>query len=248
MSVGVPGALLRLAFLLFPLLCALLPALAAAASFDCAKAGAPVERLVCKSAALGTLDEELAAAYKAAFEASADKDPLVTDQSRWLRLRDRCRNEACVQEAYRNRLGVLRAWHEDAAANAPVYGRYQLTRGNAVYNPDTKDWDPTRSTDCMTLEPDRPGTVRFAINLVQINGHSCWLDGRMKREGASLTYLPDPKEPELKDCRFSMRLKRNTIELSDPDGACRRYACGARASIERTAFLRTARDKGICRL
>lgn len=244
MSIGLPAAWLRLAALaLF-----LLPALAPAASFDCAKAGTAVERLACKSATLGTLDEELAAAYKAAFEASADKDPLVTDQARWLRLRDRCRNEACVQEAYRNRLGVLRAWHEDAAANANVFGRYQLTRGNAIYNPDTKDWDPTRSTDCMTLEPDKAGSVRFAVNLVQTNGHSCWLDGRMKREGALLTYLPDPNEPELKDCRFSLRLKRNTIELSDPDGACRQHACGARASLDRTAFLRAARDKGICKL
>ena len=81
-----------------------------AASFDCAKARTPVEKLICGRPQLGELDEKLDAAFKGA------KDGLLPDEARrvtqeqlqWLRtVRNSCTDAACLEQAYTARLKEL---------------------------------------------------------------------------------------------------------------------------------------------
>jgi uncharacterized protein YecT (DUF1311 family) len=102
--------------------------LAAAPTFDCAKAQGEVEQLICRDAALATLDQRLATAYKAAT-ASA-KGNLATrlreEQRGWVKARNECWKakgvetwitatwtvktvEACVDAQYRLRTSELQA-------------------------------------------------------------------------------------------------------------------------------------------
>ena len=68
-------------------LSALLPLAAHAASFDCAKAKSPSEKLICSDAALGALDERLAAAYKGVSAAlsAPQRATLKESQRSWLK-------------------------------------------------------------------------------------------------------------------------------------------------------------------
>jgi uncharacterized protein YecT (DUF1311 family) len=57
---------------------------ARAASFDCAKAKAPVEKMICSDAALSDLDGRLAAAYRRALGLASNPEPLKVEQRSWL--------------------------------------------------------------------------------------------------------------------------------------------------------------------
>jgi len=90
---------------------------APAASFDCARAGTPVERAICADAGLARLDREVAQAYAqriADIEAASDKEAVRAAQRGWLGRRDAaCRDQAgpalgaCLTGVYRARLAEL---------------------------------------------------------------------------------------------------------------------------------------------
>ena len=83
---------------------------AAAASFDCAKAGTRAEKLICATPALSKADEELGRQYKAARAATKDARALRQAQMGWIRRhRDACADAACMLEAYERRIAELRA-------------------------------------------------------------------------------------------------------------------------------------------
>ena len=103
---------------------------APAASFDCAKAGTAVEKMICADAELSKLDEEMATVYKpidpriADPEASFNEitaaykqmDPYIADpvgyrmeQRQWLKSRNACKDAVCVRQAYQTRLAALRS-------------------------------------------------------------------------------------------------------------------------------------------
>lgn len=84
---------------------------ASAASFDCARARSPAERLVCADPVLSSLDERLAAAYRAALAAVPWKQRLRGAQAEWLRARrDRAAGDrAAMAAAYRARIAGLEA-------------------------------------------------------------------------------------------------------------------------------------------
>ena len=67
------------------------------------------EKLVCADRELSALDVELAGAYRRAREMAADKEALRQQQLRWLRESMRpCKDQACLAQAYRQRLSQLR--------------------------------------------------------------------------------------------------------------------------------------------
>src|SRR5688572_18119262 len=70
---------------------------APAASFDCATATQPVEKLICSDAELSKLDEEMARAYSDAIArlSSADAPALKSNQRAWLKTRRaKCKADA----------------------------------------------------------------------------------------------------------------------------------------------------------
>src|SRR5215831_907935 len=86
------------------------PGIVAGASFNCSKASTSVEKTICASKALSNLDEQLAQAYESVILLSDNPDGVKRQQQEWLRnVRDRCRDEACLQGAYESRLAQLNA-------------------------------------------------------------------------------------------------------------------------------------------
>jgi uncharacterized protein len=82
--------------------------IAQAASFDCAKASATVEKLICADEKLSVLDDQLAAAYKTASETATDKTTLKTQQKNWLKKkRNICKEAECLTKTYQARIDAL---------------------------------------------------------------------------------------------------------------------------------------------
>lgn len=86
---------------------ALLPITAFSASFDCAKAASPTEKLICSNGSISKLDEQLASAYKQALESSTDKDAVKKAQIEWLKQQRTCIDADCLIQAYRTRMVAL---------------------------------------------------------------------------------------------------------------------------------------------
>ncbi|HEY4583595.1 MAG TPA: hypothetical protein VIG88_12170 [Lysobacter sp.] len=90
---------------------------AGAASFDCGKAGTFVEKEICTSLVLGRLDEALADNYRMMLASDIGADARAQEKARqkaWLAERNRCRDYACIERAYRRRV--------DAICEVPVLG------------------------------------------------------------------------------------------------------------------------------
>jgi len=82
----------------------------AAASFDCAKASSPVEKMICSDSAVSNLDKELHRSYRQALAAAINPSLIKEDQRGWLLdHRDRCTIVQCLREAYESRIKELRA-------------------------------------------------------------------------------------------------------------------------------------------
>jgi hypothetical protein len=78
-----------------------------AASFDCAKAGTKIEKLICADAELSKLDEELNAAYKTVLQDEKRADSIRQAQKQWMKERNACSEAACVKRVYEVRLHGL---------------------------------------------------------------------------------------------------------------------------------------------
>jgi uncharacterized protein len=86
----------------------LLLASAQAASFDCSKAQAKAEHLICDNPEISKLDEELSSSYKAAVQDKAQAEAITQAQRQWIKERNGCIDAACVKYAYKKRLLSLR--------------------------------------------------------------------------------------------------------------------------------------------
>lgn len=97
------------------MLSASLAAQSQAASFDCKKAGTPVEKTICANPELSRLDEELMATYRkvAATEKQA--------QRAWLKYRDTCGTDVnCLTSLYQERVSKLQRVAGQQERNAPA--------------------------------------------------------------------------------------------------------------------------------
>lgn len=100
---------------------ALAAPLAAAASFDCAKAASKVEKRVCANPELSRLDDYLNGSYQRATKRVDNKPALRAWQRAWLKsntLND-CQTDECVKQAYGRRVKLL-----DDAVKSPWNGEY----------------------------------------------------------------------------------------------------------------------------
>jgi uncharacterized protein len=86
------------------------PAVASAASFDCAKARAPDEKAICANLALNDKDVRMSVLYDINRHtlAMGGRGSLEDAQRQWLRDRRGCgANRACLNRAYDGRLADL---------------------------------------------------------------------------------------------------------------------------------------------
>lgn len=82
---------------------------AQAASFNCAKASAKVEHIICDNAEISKLDEELNAAYKGVLQDGQQADTVKQSQKQWMKERNGCADANCVEMAYRSRIDELKS-------------------------------------------------------------------------------------------------------------------------------------------
>jgi uncharacterized protein len=107
-----------------PVLGLLTIAAAPAPSFDCARAGNAVDRLICSDAGLAKLDRELAEHYDALRRALSPEGltVLLTSQRKWLASRNRCASKevshdqgvTCLSSLYSDRTDELNAQYRTA--------------------------------------------------------------------------------------------------------------------------------------
>ncbi|MBI1276245.1 hypothetical protein GC177_09795 [bacterium] len=105
---------------------------AEAASFNCAKASHPLEKLICSNPSLSKLDEDVSNAYKAKLALLFDKAAFKGQQKDWMAIiRKRC-DVAClaqdVERDYRQQLVDLQTYDEENyTANYKTADEAQLT-------------------------------------------------------------------------------------------------------------------------
>lgn len=81
-----------------------------AASFDCSKASTFVEKTICADTLLGKLDEALSDNYKMMLGSDIGKgaeQDLKATQKKWLKERNKCKDNNCLIEAYRKRVDEI---------------------------------------------------------------------------------------------------------------------------------------------
>lgn len=74
------------------------------ASFDCAKAITKVEKMICADDQLSALDENLSKVFKEAMNSTENKEQLQKEQFAWMRERDKCKSNECLQQHYNNQI------------------------------------------------------------------------------------------------------------------------------------------------
>lgn len=78
-----------------------------AASFDCAKASTLVEDVICSDNDISTLDETLSSSYRDALANTNNASNIKLDQRNWLKKRNSCKDKACLQSMYEQRINDL---------------------------------------------------------------------------------------------------------------------------------------------
>lgn len=105
-----------------------------AASFDCAKASTPIEKLICSNDYVSQLDEDLGQAYKEALVKYADKkDMIIRQQRNWIKwIRSQCGDPSCLDTLYRARLGEIISGDNVVSLNGPDKPNFVLTKGRGT--------------------------------------------------------------------------------------------------------------------
>jgi uncharacterized protein YecT (DUF1311 family) len=129
-----------------------------AASFDCAKAGTKIEKLICADAEISKLDEELNAAYKTTLQDEKRAGTIKKAQKQWMKERNSCADAACVKRAYEMRLSSIavthtssdEAEHEGVTPDKPGFFRLDQSTNDKVcsllsqiINDDIKEYGET---------------------------------------------------------------------------------------------------------
>lgn len=102
-----------------------------AASFDCAKVQARVEKMICADAELSKLDDDMAVAYTTAREVGGDEASLLTTQRQWQKERNSCANALCVKNIYSTRLSSLASAVNSKRAHIEEYSTASRKTGNS---------------------------------------------------------------------------------------------------------------------
>ncbi len=215
-------------------LAALAATVAHAASFDCGKKLNQIETLICEDNELSRQDEQLAAAYAAAFRQSgvAQREDLRGAERRWLAHR----NEACAlseidNEA--NRIAVKRCVGADTGQRIEALKAIAAGAPPAAAPPDKHAGDEYRrgADDVLQLTEQADGKVSLEIMAGNARGVcDVELDGRRV---ASARFLFTDADT---GCSVSVDIAGNSATV-DSSGRCSSF-CGVHAPGFTGAYLR----------
>lgn len=207
MPITLADPFLRIA--LAALVTALAP-LASAASFDCAKARSPMEKLICSDAQLSALDERLNTEFKDAVTRSKARPQLVQWQREWLTSYEvtQCKDAGCLRQEFTGRIALLQSVAPTTAASAQWNGAY--TR----YLQGKRDTD-TATFSIVGLQEGKvylagdaiwqgPNAANGQVNVGEIRGVATLRNGL-------LAYDSD-------GCTATLALQRGGLAVKDDDG------------------------------
>lgn len=92
------------------------------APLECAKAGAPAEKAICKSYALGQAEARVATLFGVATSlvAMGQRGDIKDAQRKWIETRDACGDDvSCMESTYEKRIGALNAVINGIASRGP---------------------------------------------------------------------------------------------------------------------------------
>lgn len=169
-------------------------------SFNCRRATAPAERLICGNGALAKRDLDLAALYARLVSDTTGQDQQLLRQGQraWLRLRDGCiyepYAEPCLERVYDDRISSLRAFSlaAESSSEDEVISNDEAVMVDANGNP----IDRGPSTETSSAPPKADG-----------GPDEQWLDEVLSRKQppelpSPTTSRPDPLEPRPDSSQF----------------------------------------------
>lgn len=190
------------------------------ASFDCKKAGTPVEKAICQGLHTAELDRVLDELYKAALEkAGAQRAATEAAQRQWLAQRNTACGRAkpdiiCIEKLYKQRIVAL-ARVARAATGPFVSGSYdyrQKGEGGAMF---------------LAELPDGNTLVQIeTVNVGHRSPHTCTFMERLKGGGV-LRYS---KAEESKTCALEIEVTGNRAVVRESPKDCfeiAQFYCGA---------------------
>lgn len=98
----------------------MVPMIASGASFDCAKASTPQEKIICANVELSNADERLAKTYKLVLASTRDKAVLKLQQKEWLKKRNAVTDAVNMLQLYKERTAQLAAYDTNAVNSKPL--------------------------------------------------------------------------------------------------------------------------------
>jgi uncharacterized protein len=202
---------MRAAWRAFGLAGALLaPGIAMAASFDCGKAASDIEKRICGSTRLSSMDTQLNALYQK-LAGGADGAAWRDDQRAWLRKRNQCGDSACLARVYGERIVVL----ENGKGPFRWQGKWWRVDASGQYGSalDIKDVTP------------RAMHFGFAANAGANTGA---LDGEATFGNDKAAHYTGNAKDYTQGCELTFARKINRIEVAQKGDSA---DCGAGAGV-----------------
>lgn len=189
---------------------AALAPLAGAASFDCAKARSPMEKLICTDAPLSALDERLNTAFKDAVTRSKARPQLVQWQREWLKSYEvtQCKDARCLGQEFTGRIALLQSVAPATGLTARWNGTY------ARYLQGKPDTD-TATLSVVGLQEGKvylagdavwqgPNAANGQVNVGEIRGVATLRNGLLAYDGDG--------------CTATLALQRGGLAVKEDDG------------------------------
>lgn len=180
----------------------LIAPMASAASFNCAKAASPAEKLICGDAGLSKLDEDLNAAYARAVARVGDKALMRSWQRAWLgsHALGACKTAACMKPLF--------------AARTRLLDEVVASRWNGQYARHYKG-KPDRHTADIVLVAVKDEAVMGTGSAVWMGPNAANGQVNVGEFDAQGSFTGEHLIFETEDCHVSMTLKGNALTVED---------------------------------
>jgi len=212
--------------------------------FDCSKATTSVEKLICSDETVSKLDDELAKVYRQALHDISDKKELKSQQRTWGRkVRNSCKDIACLKLKYDEKISALKGSIADAASTfknnkespktstpdkskPSLVGRWSpvsrafLTEGDMVIGKSTIRWTGVGEVKYKVLR--RAGDEYFVRLLTPPKCYDLLCTEAIKFKIMKDKYYPETSEPryQLETTFFDKEIDIDMPGKKSASGVC----------------------------
>jgi uncharacterized protein len=154
--------------LFFALSSLLFTTITSAASFDCSKASTNIEKLICSNSVIGQLDKDLSILYK---DKRLSNEGIVQEQREWIRKRNDCKDESCIENIYRIRILEL----TNASSNNTNISSEAINSSTTELIINNKQTDSTDDVTDTKNSEDQSGIISYAPFILLALGVLLWI-------------------------------------------------------------------------